>query len=209
MVRAVDMDVQTAGTVHFRSGAAHRADAFLKFGQFRIRQFRRDHFHAVTRVVNGLIAGIRPLFRVNAGVAHQFPRLALRVFHGPRVIASAYMSRLGSEISPQRPRGFLAGYAGHLHFHAVTLVFDADLTHAYRAASPRFLRFTPDGFPLRHARLPSRFSRRSSRVVLYSSPFSPSRTSHVRNVNASFSLSSFSASRFSARPPARTSQDIN
>ena len=47
MVCGIHMDMDTAGGIDFSPCGADAADAFLKFGQFRIGQFGRDHFHTI------------------------------------------------------------------------------------------------------------------------------------------------------------------
>ena len=133
MVGGVHMNMDTAGVVDFGPGMTHLSDTLLKPGQLRVGEFWRYHLNPVFDVAGARIPAFSFHFRNNAGIAHDAPCLAVRVFHAPFIISASHIVRLCSKVVGKRLRCLLTGDAGHLYFNAEVLIL-----HSNHAAAPDF-----------------------------------------------------------------------
>lgn len=119
------MDMHPAALIDYRSGAAERADNFLKLPEFTVLQLGGIHFDLVDAVAGGDLLRSESARAMNAGVADKPPRLAFAILHFPWVVGAGLVRLAGSgtEQGGCGLRRLPAGYAGHLDFTAEVLVF--------------------------------------------------------------------------------------
>ena len=72
-------------------------------------------------------------FRNNAGIAHNAPHLAIRVFHAPFIVSAPHIVRFCAKIIGQRLRSLPASESRHLDLNAKALILHSD-----HAAAPVF-----------------------------------------------------------------------
>ena len=133
MVGGVHMNMDTAGDVGFGPGMAHLADTFLQPGQLRVGEFWRYHLNPVFDVAGARIPAFSFHFRNNAGIAHDAPCLAIRVFHAPFIVTAPHIVRFCAKIIGQRPRSLPASESRHLDLNAKALIL-----HPNHATAPAF-----------------------------------------------------------------------
>ena len=133
MVGGVYMNMNAAGVVDLGPGMAHLTDAFLQLGQFCIGELGSYHFHAVSIIVNSLVAGFGFHLGINTAIRHKCPILPSRVLNFPFIVVTACAAWGRAEIVCQGPRCLLTGNAGHLHLNAEALIL-----YPNHAAAPPF-----------------------------------------------------------------------
>ena len=133
MVGGVHMNMDTAGNVGFGPGMAHLANTFLQPGQLRVGEFWRHHLNPVFDVACVHIPAFSFHFRNNAGITHNAPRLASRVFHAPFIISASHIVRRCSKIIGERLRCLPASESCHLDLDTKALIL-----HPNHATAPAF-----------------------------------------------------------------------
>ena len=133
MIGGVHMNMDTTGVVDFGPGMTHLSDTLLKPGQLRVGEFWRYHLNPVFDVAGARIPAFSFHFRNNAGITHDAPHLAIRVFHAPFIISASHIVRFCAKIIGQRLRSLPASESRHLDLNAKALILHFD-----HAAAPAF-----------------------------------------------------------------------